>query len=220
MGACGRACGPAIDRSDPGGKPQLLSWRANDPPRLGLWLRQLRRLPIEAEGLVGIHAFAANFALTPPTSKSPADAFVRCQWISSLSHVLFGKPVSTFPGYALGTGGEFAVDRFKPCVASKNLGGLPESAKKRRAPVVAIAEPGLTRPPVGRVAALLHEIARTLDSQVLDRLGRRLAGLGVESPTELSRAEVCSLGEVGHRQALMQIVPRVGERGLDAIRFG
>ena len=63
--------------------------------------------------------------------------------------------------------------------------------------MIAIAEPGLARHYVDRMAALLHEITRTLDPKILDRLGRRLARLSVKCPTELPRAEVCDLGEVG-----------------------
>jgi len=37
------------------------------------------------------------------------------------------------------------------------------------------------------MAALLHHQAGGFDAQVLDRLGRRLAGLGAEGTAELAR---------------------------------
>ena len=53
----------------------------------------------------------------------------------------------------------------------------------------------------------------------LDRFGRRLACLCVKSPAELTRAQVSGVGEVRDGNRLVQIVSRVGERQLDAIRF-
>ena len=64
------------------------------------------------------------------------------------------------------------VDRFKACIASKHLRRLPESAQERATHVIAVAETSLASPLVDRVSALLHEIARALDPQILDRLGR------------------------------------------------
>jgi hypothetical protein len=43
---------------------------------------------------------------------------------------------------------------------------------------------------VDRMAALLHHQASGLDAQVLDRLGRRLAGLGAERAAGLTRAQM------------------------------
>jgi len=74
------------------------------------------------------------------------------------------------------------IYRFKPRVASQNLRRLPEGAEERPSHVVAIAESGLARHHVDRMAALLDEIAGTLHPKVLNGLGRGLARLGVEGP--------------------------------------
>jgi hypothetical protein len=65
-------------------------------------------------------------------------------------------------------------------VAPDRLRRLAEGAQERAAHALAVGEAGLAGHDVDRVAALLHHQPRGLDPQILDRLGRRLAGLGME----------------------------------------
>jgi hypothetical protein len=51
-----------------------------------------------------------------------------------------------------------------------------------------------------------HELC-CLEPQVLDRLARRLAGLGAERAAELARAEMCGVGELLDRQRRLQVMP-------------
>jgi hypothetical protein len=59
-----------------------------------------------------------------------------------------------------------------------------------------------------------------LDAQVLDRLGRRLAGLGAESTAELARTEMRRFGELCSRQRLIEITLRIGQGALNTVGFG
>jgi hypothetical protein len=64
---------------------------------------------------------------------------------------------------------------------------LSKRSQKSAAHAVAIGKAGLPGDQVDRMAALFHHQARGLDAKVLHRLGRRLAGLGVERAAELTR---------------------------------
>jgi hypothetical protein len=55
-----------------------------------------------------------------------------------------------------------------------------EGAQESAAHAVAIGKTGLPGDYLDRMAALLHHQPGGLDAQVLDRFGRRLAGLGAE----------------------------------------
>ena len=57
---------------------------------------------------------------------------------------------------------------------------------------------------IDRMAALLHHQAGGLDPQVLDRLGRRLAGLGMEGAAELARAQMRRIGKLVRPSAAMR----------------
>ena len=70
------------------------------------------------------------------------------------------------------------------------------------------------------MATLLHHQARGFETQVLDRLGRRLAGLGVERAAELARTEMGGFGKFADRQFRGEIALRIGQRTLDTVRFG
>src|SRR5262245_50797185 len=59
-----------------------------------------------------------------------------------------------------------------------------------------------------------------LDAQVLDRLSRRLAGLGAERTAELARTEMRRFGELPNRQRLVEIALGVCQCALDTIGFG
>src|SRR5258706_8922324 len=72
-------------------------------------------------------------------------------------------------------------------VSPDYLRWLPEGAQEGAAHAVAIGKTGLPGDDVDRMAALLHHQPCGLDAQVLDRLGRRLAGLGMERTAELAR---------------------------------
>ena len=89
------------------------------------------------------------------------------------------------------------IDRFKPCVAPKDLRRLPEGTEERPSHMVAVAEPGLARHHIDRVAALLHERARTLDPKIFDSLGRRLTRFRMKGAAELTGAQMRGLGKVG-----------------------
>src|SRR5258707_11384874 len=73
-------------------------------------------------------------------------------------------------------------------VSSDHLWRLSKGAQEGAAHAVAIGETRLPGDDVDRMAALLHHQAGGLDAKVLDRLGRRLAGLGAERTAELTRA--------------------------------
>jgi len=72
-------------------------------------------------------------------------------------------------------------------VSPDRLRRLPEGAQEGTAHAVAIGKTGLPGDHLDRMAALLHHQPGGLEAQVLDRLGRRLAGLGVERTAELAR---------------------------------
>src|SRR5271169_5079231 len=73
-------------------------------------------------------------------------------------------------------------------VSPDHLRRLAEGAQEGAAHAVAIGKTRLPSDDVDRMAALLHHKAGGLEALVLDRLGRRLAGLGVECTAELARA--------------------------------
>jgi len=64
------------------------------------------------------------------------------------------------------------------------------------------------------MAALLHHQAGGLDAKVLDRLGRRLAGLGAERTAELTRAQVRRVGKLFNRQLRGEIALCIGQCAL------
>jgi hypothetical protein len=53
---------------------------------------------------------------------------------------------------------------------------------------VAVGKTRLPRDDIDGMTALLHHQPSGLDPQILNRLGRRLAGFGAECATELARA--------------------------------
>ena len=73
-------------------------------------------------------------------------------------------------------------------VSPNHLRWLSKGAQEGAAHAVAIGKTRLPGDDVDRMAALLHHQAGGLDAKVLDRLGRRLAGLGAERTAELTRA--------------------------------
>ena len=73
-------------------------------------------------------------------------------------------------------------------VSPDYLRWLSEGAQEGAAHAVAIGKTCLSGDNVDRMATLLHHQASGLDAQVLDRLGRRLSGLGLERTAELARA--------------------------------
>src|SRR5947209_7518258 len=72
-------------------------------------------------------------------------------------------------------------------VSPDHLRRLSYRAHEGAAHAVAIGKTRLTRDDIDGMAGLLHHQARGLDAQVLDRLGRRLAGLRAERTAELTR---------------------------------
>jgi hypothetical protein len=72
-------------------------------------------------------------------------------------------------------------------VSPDHLWRLSEGAQEGAAHAVAIGKTRLPSDDVDRMAALLHHQPGGLDAQVLDRFGRRLAGLGTECSAELTR---------------------------------
>src|SRR5258707_2568936 len=72
-------------------------------------------------------------------------------------------------------------------VSPDYLRWLSEGAQEGAAHAVAIGKTCLPGDNVDRMATLLHHQAGGLDAQVLDRLCRRLAGLGLERTAELAR---------------------------------
>src|SRR5271156_6806245 len=71
-------------------------------------------------------------------------------------------------------------------VSPDHLRRLSEGAQEGAAHAVALGKTGLPSDDVDRMAALLHHQPRGRDAKVLDRLGRRLAGLGPECSAELT----------------------------------
>src|ERR1700748_1176321 len=65
-------------------------------------------------------------------------------------------------------------------VSPDHLRRLSESAPEGAAHAVTVGKTGLPGDDLDRMAALLHHQPGGLEAQILDRLGRRLAGLGVE----------------------------------------
>src|SRR5580692_6655912 len=96
------------------------------------------------------------------------------------------------------------IDRLQPRVAAQHLRRLAEGSQEGAAHVVAVAEAGLASDDFDGMTALLHQVSRRLDPQIFDRLGRRLTCLRVERPAELAWAEVSCVGELRHRQGLVQ----------------
>jgi hypothetical protein len=72
-------------------------------------------------------------------------------------------------------------------VSSDYLRRLAKGAQEGAAHAVAIGKTRLPNDDVDRAAALLHHQPGGFDAQVLDRLGRQLAGLGAEGTAELAR---------------------------------
>ena len=72
-------------------------------------------------------------------------------------------------------------------VSPDDLGWLSEGAQEGAAHAVAISKTRLPGDDVDRMTALLHHQPGGFNAQVLDRLGGRLAGLGVEGTAELAR---------------------------------
>src|ERR1700682_1114030 len=100
--------------------------------------------------------------------------------------------------------------RFRPRVSPDDLWRLSEGAQEGAAHAVAIGKTGLPGDDVDRMTAPLHDQPGGLDAQVLDRLGRRLAGLGAEGAAELARTEMRRGGELSNRQRLVEIALGIG----------
>lgn len=81
----------------------------------------------------------------------------------------------------------FLARRIFARLAPDHLRGLPVGAEKGAAHSVAIAKSGLLRDDVKGVAGVFQQRPRPLQAEVLDRLRRRLAGLGLERAAELAR---------------------------------
>jgi hypothetical protein len=75
-------------------------------------------------------------------------------------------------------------------VSSHDLWRLPERAQEGAPHVIAIAKSGFARHDIDRVSALFHHQPGRFYAQVLDSPGGRLACLGMESATELARAQM------------------------------
>lgn len=75
-------------------------------------------------------------------------------------------------------------------IAPDDLRRLPERSEERATHPVAVCEAGLVGDGVNRMPAAFHQNPRSLDPEIFDCLGRRLAGLGMEDAAELARAEV------------------------------
>src|SRR5262249_26246446 len=115
---------------------------------------------------------------------------------------------------ALGSG-----HRPRTRVSPHHLRRLPEGTQKGAAHAVAIRETGLAGDDLDWVTALLHHQPRGLDTQVLNRLGRRLAGLGVERASERAWAKARRVGELLDCQPFVEIALRIIQCGLNAIGF-
>ena len=85
---------------------------------------------------------------------------------------------------------------------------------------VAIGKARLPGDDVDRMAALLHHQAGGLDAKVLDRLGRRVTGLGAERTAELTRAQMRRVRKLLNRQLRVEIALRIGQCVLDTVGFG
>src|SRR5712675_3698341 len=105
-------------------------------------------------------------------------------------------------------------------VSSDHLWRLSKGAQEGAAHAVAIGETRLPGDDVDRMAALLHHQSSGLDAQILDRLGRRLAGLSAKGAAELTRAEVRDFGELPDSQRSVEMTFRVGQCILDTIGLG
>src|SRR6266478_4547670 len=99
-------------------------------------------------------------------------------------------------------------------VSSDHLWRLSKGAQEGAAHAVAIGETRLPGDDVDRMAALLHHQAGGLDAKVLDRLGRRLAGLGVERTAELARTQMGRVGKLFNRQLRGEIALCIGQCAL------
>lgn len=107
-----------------------------------------------------------------------------------------------------------------PRVAPQGLRGLAEGAQERSSHAFGVNEARFGRDFVHRVAALLDQHASGLHAQALHRLRRGLPGFFAERATELTRAEMCGLGQFFNRQGGAQVATRKGQRILDAIGPG
>jgi hypothetical protein len=87
----------------------------------------------------------------------------------------------------------------KTRISPDYLRRLTEVAQEGAAHSVAIGKTRLLGDDVDRVAALFHHRAGGLDAQILDRLGRRLAGLGAERTAGPSRAHAPKPAICWHR---------------------
>src|SRR5258708_24744797 len=98
---------------------------------------------------------------------------------------------------------------FRTRVSPDYLRWLSKGAQEGAAHAVAIGKTRLPGDDFDRMAALLHHQAGGLDAQLLDRLGRRLAGLGVECAAELAGAEMRRFRKLSHRQLRGEIAFRM-----------
>src|SRR5258707_8258072 len=105
-------------------------------------------------------------------------------------------------------------------VSPDHLRRLSEGAQEGAAHAVAIGKTRLPGDDVDRMAALLHHHASSFDAQVLDRLGRRLAGLGAERTAELTRAQMRCVSKLLNRQRRSEISLRICQCALDTVGFG
>src|ERR1700730_10958825 len=114
------------------------------------------------------------------------------------------------------TSGRCARTRVSP----DHLRRLPQGAQEGAAQAGAIGEARLPSDDVDRMPALLHHQPGGLDAQVLDRLGRRLAGFGAECTAELARTEMRRCGDLSNGQRLSQGGVPKSQGGLDTVGFG
>jgi hypothetical protein len=97
---------------------------------------------------------------------------------------------------------------------------LPEGAQEGAPHAITIGKARLPSYDVDRMAALLRHQPGGLESQVLDRLGRRLPGLGAKRAAELAWTEMRHFGDLSNCQRSIEIALRIGECGLDTVGFG
>src|SRR6185437_14776886 len=71
-------------------------------------------------------------AFSPRLERIPIRFNRHAPWIHLLSHVLFGKPVSTFPGHALSPGPSFSCIVSKPHGSPYRAGGSQQHLPRRQ----------------------------------------------------------------------------------------
>ena len=94
---------------------------------------------------------------------------------------------------------------------------MPEGAQKGPARTLAIGEAGFASDDVHRVPSLFEHQTRCFDTQMLDRLGRRLPRLHPERAAKLARTEVGRRSKLFDGQRRLQVLLGVVEGILYAV---